>query len=78
MNETITTWVLIRDSVVFDGAFDTLTEAEAAQRRNHQNYLGHWNIKSMTDKQFKKYMGGNVGKQLESVELARAVRNLTA
>jgi hypothetical protein len=77
MEDKFTTWVLIRDSIVFDGAFDSLSDAEKELKRNQSNYLGKWTIKPMTDAQFKKYMGGNVEKQISDVDLAHGVRFLT-
>jgi hypothetical protein len=71
----LTTWVLLQDGIMFDGAFDTHDEAEARKQHNQSCYRGFWTVKGMTDKEFMELMG-ITNKVITDPELSRAVGTL--
>ena len=71
----ITTWVLLRDGIMFDGAYDTAKEAEQHCVHNNNCYQGFWKVKGMTDKEFMELMG-ITNKVITDPELSRAVGTL--
>jgi hypothetical protein len=71
----ITTWVLLRDGIMFDGAYDTPEEAEQHRQHNNNCYQGYWKVRGMTDKQFMEMMG-ITNKIITDPELSRAYGTL--
>ena len=74
-SHAITTWVLLQDGIMFDGAFDTKEEAEKRLSYYNYNYKGYWTVKGMTDDEFKELMG-ITQKVISDPELSRAVGTL--
>ena len=72
MKKMITTWVLLEQGIMFDGAFDSYDEAENKRNYYRQNYQGWWTIKGLTDREFKEMMG-ITSKIVTDMELSRAV-----
>lgn len=68
-------WVLIRDSIVLDGVFETQMEAEKEMGHNEWNYRGNWKIVPMRDNDFKKYIRGMMS-IFDCMERARGIGNL--
>lgn len=80
MNSSITNWIVMRDNVVTEKFFDESNGGSDAAtiylRHCERNYLGSFQIVSLTDKDLKKFLKSRE-KLTSNMQVARAARNLT-
>jgi len=66
---------VVMNAFVFDKQCDTLQEAKDYIEYCRHNYIGYWNFKTMTEKQFMKYLKGT-NRITSDMTLARAYGTL--